>query len=380
MYSMGLGKEWSVLLASQMKTPLLRALLILFFGLFSLTNSVRAATEPAYSFKRGVNISHWLSQNEGRYTYAAPWFGEKDVAWIARQGFDHIRLPVDVRLCLAADDSLDEAKLKPITDTIRWARALGLGVVLDAHFLPGADFNSVGGDSRVYTDQALQEKVAGVWRQLARRFASEGPYLRFEILNEPVAAENKQLNPFMHRMLTAIRESNPTRIVYVTSNKWSIFQTVEDVVLPDDKNIALTLHFYEPLAFTHQRASWVGFNDTLPPITFPGTVPDLTGHTQPHFNQNVHAGDKLTIEQVQAAFAKVSTWLAGHAPKIEVYIGEFGVFQAADADSTRRWITTVRTAAESRGWGWAVWDYNDSFGVRKADGTGTPVLQGLFSK
>ena len=339
------------------------------------------ATAGTYTFRRGVNISHWMSQNESKEIFSDPaYFTAADVAWIAQQGFDHIRLPVDVRLCLTADGSLDEAKLKPITDTIRWARPLGLGVVLDAHFLPGADFNSVGGDSRVYTDQALQEKVAGVWRQLARRFAQEGDYLRFEILNEPVAAENKQLNTFMHRMLAAIRESNPTRIVYVTSNRWSIFQTVADVELPADKNIALTLHFYEPLAFTHQRAPWVGFKATLPPITFPGTVPDLTGHTLPHFNQAIHSGDKLTPEQIEVAFAKVSTWLASHAPTIEVYLGEFGVFNAADADSTRRWITTVRSAAEQRGWGWAVWDYSDSFGVRKADGSGTAVLEGLFAK
>ena len=84
--------------------------------------------------------------------------------------------------------------------------------------------------------------------------------------------------------------------------------------------------------------------------------------------------------RVEAAFAKDSTWLASHAPAIEDYLGEFGVYNAADANSTRRWITMVRSAAEQRGWGWAVWDYSDSFGVRKADGSGTAVLEGLFSK
>src|SRR5689334_18341146 len=194
---------------------LVHALLISVISFFSLQSSATSLSEPKFTFKRGVNIAHWLSQNEGKLTYAAPWFNEKDVAWIAAQHFDHIRLPVDVRSCLAADGSLDDARLKPIRDTIQWSRARGLGVVLDAHFLPGADFNSVGGDSRVYTDPELQKKVAAVWRDLARRFANEGSYLRFEILNEPVAAENKQLNPFMHKMLAAIRESNPTRVVYV---------------------------------------------------------------------------------------------------------------------------------------------------------------------
>jgi len=228
-------------------------LLSLNFGALALTPA-RAVESPVskpaavqgtnYTFKRGVNISHWLSQNFAARPYAAPWFGESDIDWIAKQGFDHIRLPVDVRLCIDADGHLQTPKVQPIVDAIRWARTRGLGTVLDAHFLPGADFNSVGGDSRAYTDEALQKKVAEVWRELARNFAKEGSWLRFEILNEPVAAENKQLNPFMHRMLAAIRESNPTRIVYVTSNRWSSFSTVADVELPDDENIALTIHYY----------------------------------------------------------------------------------------------------------------------------------------
>jgi endoglucanase len=345
--------------------------------------AAHAAGEPTYSFKRGVNISHWLSQNGGATAYGAPWFGESDVDWIAKQGFDHIRLPVDFRLCLAPDGSLDEAKLKPIADAIGWAKDRGLGVVLDAHFLPGADFNSVGGDNRAYTDPAVQDTAAQSWRLMARHFAGEGPYLRFEILNEPVALKNEQLNPFMAHMLAAIRESNPTRIVYVTSNKWSSFHTIKDVVLPDDPNIALTIHFYEPIVFTHQRAPWVGFTNTLPPVTFPGVVPDVTGYTLPIYHQELHAGDPITVAQIDATFASVSDWLAANAPKIEVYVGEFGVFlpaEPADADSKRRWIATVRSDAESRGWGWSVWDYNDSFGVRSRDGSGTPVLEGLFSR
>lgn len=341
----------------------------------------RLAADPSYTFKRGANISHWLSQNEGSLSYAAPWFGSSDIDWLADQGFDHIRLPVDFRLCFKPDGTLDEAKVAPIAKAIAWARARGLGVVLDAHFLPGGDFNSTGGDSRIYTDPAIEENAANSWRQMARHFAGEGPYLRFEILNEPVAPENRLLNPVMHRMLSVIRESNPTRIVYVTSNKWSSFHTVGDVVLPDDPNIALTIHFYEPLIFTHQRAPWVGLAPDLPPVSFPGVVPDVTGHTLPNFTMHLHPGDPIDAAQIDATFASVSAWLADHAPKIEVYVGEFGVFQPAPADSKRRWIQTVRTDAEKRGWGWCVWEYGDfGFGVRSRSGAGTPVLAGLFSK
>ena len=344
-----------------------------------ITPALLVSAEPAYAFKRGINISHWLSQNSAVHPYGATsWFGEEDVTWIAAQGFDHIRLPVDVRSCLAPDGSLDPAKIKPIRDTIAWARPRGLGVVLDAHFLPGADFNAVGGDKRVYTDPVLLEKVAGVWRDLARLFAGEGDYLRFEILNEPVADENRQLNPFMARMLAAIRESNPTRIVYVTSNRWSQFSTVPDVVLPDDSHIALTIHNYEPLVFTHQRAPWVGLDDQLAPVAFPGVVPDLAGHVTAHRHDFGKAGDKLTVAQVTAAFDKVAAWVQQHRPGLEVYVGEFGVYKTADAQSQRNWLATIVHECRQRGWGWAAWDYKGGFAVRNADGSGTPALDGLF--
>jgi len=359
-----------------MKTTLSR--LLLFASAFVATGLLHAAERP-YTFMKGINISHWLSQNGPTHVYGDPaWFNETDVAWIAAQGFDHIRLPVDVRLCMKPDGSLDEAKLKPVDDTIAWSKARGLGLVFDAHFLPGADFNSVGGDKRVYTDPVLMEKVAGVWRDLAKRYAGEGDWLRFEILNEPVADENKQVNPFMHRMLAAIRESNPTRLVYVSGNRWSQFSAVADVELPADRNIALTIHNYEPLVFTHQKAPWVGVDDKMDAVKFPGVVPDMEGHVTAHRHEFGKKGDLLTVAQVQAAFEKVDAWVKQHRPGLEVYVGEFGVYQVVDADSKRNWIYTLRHECEKRGWGWAVWDYKGGFAVRGRDGNGTPILDGLF--
>ena len=33
----------------------------------------------------------------------------------------------------------------------------------------------------------------------------------------------------------------------------------------------------------------------------------------------------------------------------------------AKDDDTERWLSTVRKAAESRGFGWAMWEYNREF-------------------
>ncbi len=339
-----------------------------------------ADANSTFTFKRGVNISHWLSQNNETRPYAADWFTDEDVNWIAAQGFDHIRYPIDGRLWLRPDGSLDDEKIAPFVQALEWTREQGLGAILDMHFLPGASFDPGAEDRAAFTDETIQAGVVEFWRAVARRFASEGDYLRFEVLNEPIAADNRQLNPFNRRILEAVRESNPTRIVYLTSNMYGSFKTVSDLELPDDPNIALTLHYYEPMIFTHQRASWTRLPDDMPLVPFPGRVPDLTGSVPPdHFTGNV-SGRELTVAAIDADFETVARWAAQHLKGRELHIGEFGAYDRAPADSRQRYVSAVARAAERHGWGWAIWDYQGGFAVRNRDGEPTEILRGLLPR
>ncbi|RME68376.1 MAG: hypothetical protein D6781_11130 [Verrucomicrobia bacterium] len=338
-----------------------------------------AAADTTFTFRRGVNISHWLSQLGGDRTYGADWFDEEDVAWIAAQGFDHLRLPVDGRLWLREDGTLDTAKTAPFERAMGWARQHGLGTILDMHFLPGADFNPDIQDNTLFTDPEKMQRVAAFWRQVAERYAGEGPWLRFELLNEPVAAENDQVNTFNRVMIAAIRESNPTRPIYITSNRWSHWENVKDVDMTDDPNVFLTFHFYEPFIFTHQRASWASMPPDMPIIPFPGTVPDLSGYFEEGAWQLEWSGRELTIEEhIEKPFAAVEAWVREHAAGREVLLGEFGAYLPASAESKRAYTGAVRAGCEARGWGWAVWDYMGGFAVRDPQGNPTPILEGLF--
>ncbi len=342
--------------------------------------AVTAAPASGPQFKKGVNISHWLSQNHAERPYGAPWFSEEDVAWIAAQGFDHIRYPVDGRLWLKADGSLDTEKLKPLDAALAWTKAKGLGAILDMHFLPGADFNNEARDTRVFEDPVLMAKVASFWGKVAAVYAGHGPYLRFELLNEAVARENKQVNVFHRAMLAEVRKTNPTRVVYVGSNRWNGFSTIADLELPKDPHVAVTLHFYEPMVFTHQRASWVEFKDNMPPVSFPGRAPNLTPYV-PAGHWALSSSEKeLTVAQVDEAFAKVAAWAKQQAPGREIHIGEFGVYRTADDASKARWITAVREACERHGFGWAVWDYQGGFAVRAPDGSPTTITRALVGR
>ena len=340
----------------------------------------------APTFKRGVNIDNWLSQNDDAMPYAAAWFDEEDVAWIAAQGFDHLRLPIDSRIWLKPDGTLDEAKVAPFDRALGWVKKHHLGAILDVHFLDGADFNSgERSDVRLFTDPVLLEKAARLWRTLATRYAQEGDYLRFELLNEPKAEQNAQLNVFSLRMLAVIRENNPTRVVYFPVNKWNTIPNISDVELPaNDPNVAVTVHFYEPIIFTHQRAPWVfAVEDKMPVVPFPGTVPDLTATLQSmpaelraHYPLK---GTTLSVEhEIEARFAPLVAWSEGKGAGREILLGEFGVFFKADAASTINWTRAVRQLCERQGFGWAVWGYQSVFPVRQKDGSPAPMLEGLM--
>jgi len=344
--------------------------------------TAEVAPQPAktsvHTFKRGVNIDNWLSQNDDSMPYAASWFTEEDVAWIAAQGFDHLRIPIDSRIWLKPDGSLDEAKVAPFDRALSWVRQHGLGAILDVHFLDGADFNTgAGSDVRVFTNPALMDKAAHLWRTLATRYANEGDYLRFEVLNEPTADKNSQLNVFNLRMLAAIRETNPKRVVYFPCNKWDTIPNVVDLELPaNDPNVAVTVHFYEPMIFTHQKAPWVfPGKDNMPAVPFPGKVPDLTG---------ILSADQTAPATISAAqnidpmFDQLADWARTKGAGREIYLGEFGVFHKADPQSTVNWTRAVRHACERHGFGWGVWGYRSSFPLREKDGSPAPMLEGLM--
>lgn len=355
------------------------AFLALATTVFAAAPNTPASTAP--TFKRGISVGHWMAKMRSGQPYGGPWFGRDDVAWIAQQGFDHVRWPVDGRLWLLSDGALDETKVARFLEAVQWARDNGMSSVLDMHFLPaGGSYDANNQDPAIFTDEKVRAKATDFWGKIAQRLASEGPWLRFELVNEPMAPRHDQLNALNVALLAAVRAVDRQRVVYLTSNLSSSFATLADVVVPTDPNVAIALHYDEPMIFTHQRASWKQLPASMPPVNFPGTVPDLTKLVPPeHFAAKVSLTE-LKIEDVDAAFAKAAGWLKTHAPGKEVYLGEFGSYEMAPADSRRVFTRTIRSAAERHGWGWAVWDYKSSFGVRRADGSSTAVLDGLFER
>src|SRR4051812_39284380 len=64
----------------------------------------RAAGDAHRRFRRGVVVNHWLASNyDAVHAYGGAWFDREDVAWIARHGFDHVRVRVSAKDWLLPD-------------------------------------------------------------------------------------------------------------------------------------------------------------------------------------------------------------------------------------------------------------------------------------
>jgi endoglucanase len=324
------------------------------------------------SYRHGVNLSHYLSQSK-HHGFARPgYIEEKDLVWIASRGYDHIRLPVDGSELLGKDGTLRERRLLKIDETIGWAHSNGLNVLLDVHELPGSTFSG-DIDSRLFTDDGLQETAMSIWRVLSERYQAMGLELRFEILNEPVAERDEDVTAFYQKVLAVIRESSPGRVVYLCSNRWGRIETLGALKpLLGDPNVAVDVHYYDPHLFTHQKASWVGADAPgSPPVPFPGIVPDLRGHLPEKHYAHRRRGEELTVEEIEKDFERLAQWAKSN--KIEVYVGEFGVYEKARDSDRENWYRAVLDQCRKHDLGWAVWDYKGGFAVRDSE-SGEPTL------
>lgn len=336
------------------------------------------SSSAAYTFDRGVNISHWIGQQLPGKWADPQRFSGSDAAWIASQGFDHVRVPVDGRILLAIEGQLIHELLEPFDRAIEWTRSHGLGIILDIHYLRGNDFLTPAEENRLWQSDELQEIAVNLWRSLATKYAEVGPNLRFELLNEAVAPSNEDLNKLNRKLVSAIRAIDHDRVIYVSSNRWGSFSTASDVyVFEGDPNIHYTFHFYEPHIFTHQKARWNDWTRIYDQnVAFPTTLSDLDPLPADHWLRQRYEKVRLDRDWILAQFAELAEWANSHGAA--VYIGEFGVYEAADDRSTRNWVQAVTDACRRHGFSWAVWDYKGGFAIRR-NGEPTPVLEGLFS-
>ena len=276
-----------------------------------------------------INLSNSLeAPTEGLWGYTV---NEADLDTIKAAGFTAVRVPVKWTAHADRDApyTVDRAFFARIDEVLNWCLNRELAVVLDLHHY-----------DEIHTDpsDAHFDRLAGIWRQIATRYQNRPPALVFEPLNEPsLGLTTQRWSEKFPEVLAAIRETNPTRAVLVGPGNWNQIQELPDLTLPNDPDLILTVHTYEPYEFTHQGATW---SDNAPP----------TGRTWPREGE----------ENEMVAFLNACGAWAG-ARNRPVFVGEFGVIRHAPPEARATWTRAMRTEFERRGWSWGYWGFSAEF-------------------
>ena len=121
---------------------------------------------------------------------------EADFAWIARQGFDFVRLPVGYWLFEETTDFVDgEGYLR---QAFEWASRHRLGIVLDFHGLQGSqngqDHSGQVGQVRLYR-HGNEKQALRTLEYMCRTYGTQESLLAIELINEP------KVRWFLYRLL-----------------------------------------------------------------------------------------------------------------------------------------------------------------------------------
>ena len=177
---------------------------------------------------------------------------------IAEAGFDSVRVPI--RWSAHAQDSapytIDAALFERIDWVLDQARRTDLNAIINMHHYKALMDDPAGQGAR----------YLALWQQIAERYRHRSDGVYFELLNEPTGVFDERpevWNALLADAVSVIRQSNPTRPLIVGPVGWNAIDRLSELSLPDDPNLIVTVHFYDPFDFTHQGADWVS---PVPPL------------------------------------------------------------------------------------------------------------------
>lgn len=322
--------------------------MLLGFSAFSSAASTAAdAFGQVRKLGRGVNI---LGYDPIWDKSEAPRFKEQHFKLIHDAGFQTVRINMHALQLMdaASDFKLDENWLKTLDWAVKNALANGLMVILDLH-----NYNDVAEDPA-----GFKPRVLAFWRQIAERFKDAPDAVLFEILNEPNGRLTAALwNEWLLEALAVIRRTNPARTVVIGPPSWNGIDHLDELALPEaDGNIVVTVHYYEPMRFTHQGAPWSPENVNFSGVTW---------------------GSAAEKRRVEDDFGRVQRWSLSH--RRPILLGEFGAYDKGPMESRARYTSFIARAAESQGWAWAYWQFDSDFIVYDIDKDRwvTPILRAL---
>ena len=190
--------------------------------------------------------------------YFASYITEADIAWIAAQGMNSVRLALNSRLLFdAAPDGAVTFRvpaLRLVDSCVAWCKRYGIYVMLDMHGAPGGQTGQNIDDCEndrpeLFINEAHQDALVEMWRLLAQRYREEPAVGGYDLLNEPLpnffGEYAPQLLPLYRRLIAAIREIDTKHLIILEGLHWATDFSVFDNMTKEEAADNLLLQFHK---------------------------------------------------------------------------------------------------------------------------------------
>jgi len=239
-------------------------------------------SEMFYGISLGNSV-WWRAKEDPNLGQNSP----TDYARMREIGFNTVRFYLNYKFFEsdAAPYQYKQAGWDFLNQNLEWAKASGIKLILNMH-VPQGGFQSNAEGGALWEVEENQKRLIALWREIAKRYVNEPAIIAYDILNEPVVSKDKsQWQALAQKIVNAIREVDTNHFIFVERingilpNNYSSDAEMNFVFINDPANKwGLTFHFYSPISYTHQYASWIpGFKNTDGGKYPDSTVPQFDG-------------------------------------------------------------------------------------------------------
>lgn len=268
------------------------------------TRVVEADTDKPVRL-RGVCFDRFYFSYREDPQAVADYADTEDVARLAADGVTLIRLGFHPDEVLG-DPATVKRDLQRIDRLIQVCARNRVYVILDLRLPPGnEDIDPI--DGAFWDDPTQEPRLRLLWTTLAERYKDEPAVLGYDLFNEPTPPDPERWWTLCAALVATVRAVDPRHVLVIEP---PLLEGAELRTLADPQ-VLYSVHFYEPLLFTHQGADWIGDVPFPMDVNYPGEIPsivELESSDGPGLEGDSETWVKLESEEVTAP--KGATWLA----------------------------------------------------------------------
>ena len=280
-------------------------------------------------------------------------FGEDDIKFIKEMGANCIRIPLNYRHFESDDNPFvyQEEGFERLGKIVALCEKYGLYVILDLHAVAGWQNCHWHSDneralSLLWSHKLFQDRMVGLWEEIARRFKGSKAVAGYNLVNEPatgnISGEHafdfydqykpnwEAINSLYRRLVEAIRKVDEAHIIFLEGDYYSRLFAGFDAPFAD--NLVYSSHNY------------------IAPGYGPGKYPGYYGIT--YWDKNKVKVDFLSQEGTQ--FTKEHN--------VPLWVGEFGSQYHGSAEDIPSRIGSMNdqlSLYNEMDAHWTTWTYKD---------------------